>query len=156
MTNIKHAGSLALLTLAAAVACSSGPGPTDAGSTDLGTSRAGEGRQVGVLAFHGDTAQVTVPQTVAVGEPATVVVTTYGGGCIRTGDMEVQVTGLVAELTPYDHFPPAGAICTADLRLNRHTATVQFTQRGRATVRVRGRELPSGRVITAVREITVR
>ena len=154
MTNIKHAGSLALLTLAAAIACSSGP--TESGSDDIGTSRVGEGRQVGVLVFYGDTAQVTVPETVAVGEPATIVVLTAGGGCIRTGDTEVQVSGLVAELTPYDHFPSAGQICTADFRLNTHTATVQFTQRGRATVRVRGRELPSGRMITVVRQITVR
>ena len=156
MTHIGHAGRLALLVLAATVACSSGPGPTDAGSDDVGANRVGEGRQVGVLAFHGDSAHVTVPESVAAGEEAAIVVLTYGGGCVRTGDTEVAVTGLVAELTPYDHFPPAGAICTADLRLNRHAVTVRFAERGRATVRVRGRELPSGRVITVVRHITVR
>ena len=154
MTNIKHAGSRALLILAATVACSSGP--TESGSDDIGTSRVGEGRQLGVLTFFGDSAQVTVPASVAVGEPATVVVLTAGGGCIRTGDTEVRVVGLDAELTPYDHFPSAGQVCTADFRLNTHTATVQFTQRGRATVRVRGREQPSGRTITVVRQITVR
>ena len=157
MTNTTRIGlrsGLASLTLAAAIAC--GDGPTDAGSDGLGTSLVGEGRQVGVLVFYGDSAHVTAPESVALGEPATIVVKTAGGGCIRTGDTEVQVTGLVAELTPYDHFPSAGQICTADFRLNTHTVTVQFTQRGQATVRVRGRAQPSGQIVTVVRQITVR
>ena len=116
-------------------------------------------RRPAVLAFYTDPVRVLVPDTVAVGAPVTLEITSYGGGCIGQGETDVTVAGLVAEVRPYDYFvtdlPPATA-CTEELRLYTHVATVQFARAGRALVRVHGWEQPSDRPLALEREVVVR
>jgi hypothetical protein len=112
----------------------------------------------GILSADGPGAigSVVVADSVRVGSPLAVVVTTQGGGCTRRGRTEVRAaSALVAEVVPYDSVPSPdsqGYVCTADVRGLEHAAVVQFAARGRATVRVRGR---TGGPAGADREVVV-
>lgn len=115
-------------------------------------------RRVGVLSIGG-APSVTVPSAGAVGVPISVMVITWGGGCVRQGPTEASVTALTAEVTPYDSvyvkLPPNMA-CTADLRTYTHTATVAFAAAGAAVVRVHGWSEPAKAMIVVERTIQVR
>jgi hypothetical protein len=94
-----------------------------------------------VLALDGDSARLGLPDTVAVGASVVATVRSYGGGCIRAGETEVAVDGLAADVRPFDYFPVPSPtrVCTADLRIIEHPATLRFARAGRAVVRVHGR-----------------
>lgn len=102
---------------------------------------------------------IEAPKRVARGEEFTVTVTTYGSGCIGKGDTASQVSGLVADVTPYDwevvRLPPNTG-CTVSVELHEHVATLRFDQAGDARVVIRGRRKPSGEVISVERRIEVR
>ena len=150
---MRHRRSLQLgaAALAALAACDASTAPDDAGD-----SVDGLGRQPSFLLGSGDSARVVLPDTIAVNGAATIVVPTAGGGCVREGDTEVAVSGLAADVRPYDYFPTdPGTVCTADFRELRHTATLRFTQTGRATVRVHGRTRPD-RAVVVTRTVVVR
>jgi hypothetical protein len=65
-------------------------------------------------------------------------ITTYGGGCHRAGEIEVEVQGLEAVITPYDYTAPPGSPCTRQLIMLEHEARVSFGQRGTARIIVVG------------------
>lgn len=69
---------------------------------------------------------------------ALVTITTYGDGCHRVGETEVEVHGLEALITPYDYTAPAGAPCTRQLITMEHEASVTFAGSGTARIIVRG------------------
>lgn len=131
-----------------------------AGCDALSPSDAGDEleRQPAILAFGDDSAAIALPDTVAVDAPAALVVTTQGGGCIRQGETEVQAAPTAADVRVYDYFPrPSGNLaCTADIRPLLHEATLRFTQRGTATVRVHGRRQPNTGAVVVTRTIVVR
>lgn len=136
---------------AALAACDASTSPDDPGDTfgDLA-------RQPSYLLGSGDSARIVLADTVALNSSATIVVPTAGGGCVREGDTEVAVAGLAADVRPYDLFPTnPGVICTADFRELRHTATLRFTQTGRATVRVHGRSRADAALVVT-RTVVVR
>ena len=83
---------------------------------------------------------ITAPDTVVVGRSFAITVFTSGGGCFRKGDEEVAVSGLAAEIRPFDVFvdPGPDGACTADLVYYPHTAAVTFAEPGRATLRAIG------------------
>lgn len=82
---------------------------------------------------------ITLPATVKRGVSFDATVTTYGSSsCTRADGAEVQVRGLIAEVTPYDLTNRRG-ICTADLRAFPRTVSLRFDEAGEATVRVNGR-----------------
>jgi hypothetical protein len=115
-------------------------------------------RQRGVVEYYGDSVAVETPASVIRDQPFEVSLRTYGGGCIRQGDTEVRLQGLVATLEPYDSFlvkAPARYACTSDLRLFSHKVLLTFEQSGNATVQVLGRREPGGAVITVTRTVTV-
>lgn len=91
-----------------------------------------------ILAFYGEPAVVTVPETATAGQPFTVEIRTYGGGCVAQGTTEVSVSALTAHLRPRDVRSRTATVCTADLRLYRREAFVRFNEPGRATVRIYG------------------
>lgn len=103
-------------------------------------------RVVGTIAFHGDPVRLEVPSEVTRGQPFTVEVITYGDGCREQGETEVELEGLRAEVTPYDHqvTPPPGAACTLELNQHRHRATLRFEDTGTAEVVFHGREEDRG------------
>lgn len=72
------------------------------------------------------------------GQSLSVSIGTYGPGCYRKGDTEVEADGLRAVVKPYNYAPPPGSGCTRDLRLFEHTATIHFGQSGSARVVVHG------------------
>ena len=96
----------------------------------------------GILEGFDQPVVVNVPDTVPVHTPASVVATTYGGGCIfAKAFTTVSVEGLNAVVEPYDSVDISTRICTLEIRQFVHTAEVQFAEQGTATVRVVGRRV---------------
>ena len=145
---------LATAALAAVLGgCESAAAPPPADGDEAGLERLPS-----LLLGTGDTARIELPDTVAVNTAAAIVVPTAGGGCTREGDTEAAVAGLTADVRPYDIFPAPSAdlVCTADFRIIRHTATLRFSQAGRATVRVHGRLRRDGPTTVVTRTLIVR
>jgi hypothetical protein len=104
-------------------------------------------------------ARITVPTEATAGVPIPVTVITMGGGCVTQGDTEARVSGLAADVTPYDTFAvslPPNMACTEELRLFTHVTTVTFASPGTAVVRIHGRQHPDVGVITVERTIQIR
>lgn len=125
-------------------ACEDATGPT------RGTNR-------GILEFSGGTASaaaqtavpdalsgsIEAPDTVQAGESFPVTVRTVGlDGCWEPVMEEVTVTGLVADVIPFDSAEkPEGVACTAALELLDHDFSLTFDEAGTATIRVDGRRV---------------
>lgn len=118
------------------------------------------GRFPATLEHYGDPVRLNVPTTAEVGQDVSLVVSTYGGGCISPGETEVELDGLKATVRPYDYVPletlRGDIVCTLDLRLNRHEAILRFDERGVARIDVHGRSLPGRDAVTVVRSILIR
>jgi len=102
--------------------------------------------EVGVVEYYGDASDVLdAPTTARAGEPIQLRVMTFGGGCIETVylDVDVDVEDATVELTPYDSHP-VDAVCTDDLRYLMHETEVTLESAGAWTVRVHGRRVGSG------------
>jgi hypothetical protein len=146
-------GRLALVLLCAtALAACDAVGPSDGGGDDDLV------RRPSVLALDGDSARLGLPDTVAVGASVVATVRSYGGGCIRAGETEVAVDGLAADVRPFDYFPVPSPtrVCTADLRIIEHPATLRFARAGRAVVRVHGRRDGGDTPLVVQRTLVVR
>src|SRR5438034_11626995 len=98
-----------------------------------------------------------MPASVQVGEPVSVTVTAFGGGCIADGETDATVSGLEAEVRPYRNervrLPPNTG-CTMEPRLYTHTAVLTCAHPGEAQVRVVGLARPRATPCTAVRTPT--
>jgi hypothetical protein len=141
--------SLAILWLLAACAA--------AEPEESALLRQGE-RGPAVLAFYGDTASVEMPESTRVGEPTTVRVTSFGGGCIRPDSTESEVSGLTAVVRPYRLEPtqlPPNTFCPANLRFDQNVVQVRFSQAGRARVRILGLARPGDQPFVIERELQV-
>ena len=113
-------------------------------------------RRPALLSFYSDSAQVTLPDTAKRLQPITVTITSYGGGCISQGETDVAVSDLQAEIRPYRYeVVGPGVICTLELRVFEHVATLQFAKSGTATVRVLGERQPGTDAIEVDRLIAV-
>lgn len=133
--------ALALLLL---LACSSPSGPR-------------ERRVIGTIEFFDDPVVISLPDTAAAGEPFTATVRTYGGGCTRKGDTEVDVDGLRANVIPFD-IETVGdqVVCPAVLVRFQHSATITFEEPGTGDVIVQGRREPENELFTVERTVVVR
>jgi 3,4-dihydroxy-2-butanone 4-phosphate synthase len=100
---------------------------------------------------------VVVPAQVNAGASFQVNITTYGGGCERQGETEVSVSQQtrIADVTPYDETNVAAEVCTQELKMFSHTATVRFEQPGTAVVRVHGVRLQDNAPVTVTRTVEV-
>lgn len=79
-------------------------------------------------------------ETVAVGVPETVTVSTAGGGCLRKGRTDVRLAGSRLEIRPYTSRPTARDIaCPGDFRIDRHVVVRTFGTPGAYLVRAIGR-----------------
>ena len=67
-----------------------------------------------------------------------ITITTYGDGCHRIGETNVEVHGLEAVITPYDHTAPPGTPCTRQLVTMNHEARVTFDDSGTARIIILG------------------
>jgi len=111
------------------------------------------------IVFHTDSAEVIAPSTVFVGEPFEVTVSTFGGGCTSFGETRLSVSGLTAEIRPYDSevtHAPKNYGCTGELLILSHTVTLDFNRRGRALIWIYGRSQPDGELVAFAREVDVR
>lgn len=117
-----------------------------------------EEREIGVILGYGsDDPQIVVPDSTDAGGPFEISVTTYGNSCVRKGETELVLAGDSATLTPYDYTTRSDDINCADLlRLFEHSAVLRFDGAGTAYVLIRGREEPSGELVTVVREVIIR
>lgn len=113
-------------------------------------------RRPAYLVDH-ETARVVVPAQVSAGADFQVNITSYGGGCERQGDTEVSISqqARTAEVTPYDETNVAAEVCTQELKMFAHTATVRFEQPGTAVVRVHGVRLQDKAPVTVTRTVQV-
>jgi len=113
-----------------------------------------EGQSLGVIRFYQDPLVIAAPDTVAVGEPFQVSVTTYGGGCTSQGDTRVRVDGRSADITPYDINRPG--ICIDILNHFEHTASLAFPDPGTIRISFHGMQHPEDILILETREVVVR
>lgn len=98
---------------------------------------AGWRRQVGEISETPATLQM--PASVQRGVAFTATVTTIGSSsCTRADGAEANVSGLLAEVMPYDRKATGGVPCTADLASFPRPVTLRFDQAGDAVVRVHG------------------
>lgn len=113
------------------------------------------------IVVRGDSAAISMPDTVMRGVGFPVSVETFGGGCTRqVARTELKVTGSVVEIRPFNEtIKPVGRqLCTADFLILTHSATVEIKQAGPAAIRVIADERDlAGRVSPALiqRAITV-
>ncbi|HJQ19188.1 MAG TPA: hypothetical protein VJ867_02495 [Gemmatimonadaceae bacterium] len=98
-------------------------------------------------------ASITAPDTVQVSAPFSVSVKSYGGGCERQGETEVNAGAAVVEILPYDY--TEGVECTDLLRTFDHVATVHFSAVGTDTLVFRGRRDVGGGFTFVMRLRTV-
>jgi hypothetical protein len=119
-----------------------------------------DGRVLGTIEHYGDPVHVTIPADVEKSQAFTIEVITYGGGCISQGNTEVQVDGLEAVVAPYDHDVsyqlPEDTVCTAELRLFTHRASIRFDRIGTASVSVYGMKKPGREIVTRRYTVEVR
>jgi hypothetical protein len=139
--------SIFLLACLAGAALGCSGSPTDSGDSE---------RALGYLEFHGTPVEVTVPATAHAGEPFTVHVVTWGGGCTAKSDTDVSVSGRTADVRPYDvTVSDPAVVCPEILRSLPHDVTVRFDTPGTATVRVHGRRAPGSATVVLTRTVDV-
>lgn len=109
------------------------------------------------LVFYGDSAEVTVSDTVVLGLPISVAARSFGGGCIGLARTGVVVRGSRIDVHPMVTAPhPAAEIaCTADLRILTHPASIPYNREGPVTVVVHGRRDPDGAAVSFTRTTVV-
>lgn len=110
---------------------------------------------VGITHFHSEPAVADAPDVAVVGVPFEIRIRTYGGGCYSVGPTEVRVNGLSAMVTPYDHHS-GGPICTHNLQMFDHRASVTINAAGSATIVFRGIEIPGELTALISRTVEVR
>ena len=98
-------------------------------------------REVGQLAPELSSIQMLrLPVEAEAGMAFDITVTTVGSSsCTRADGAEVVVSGLVADVTPWDRVAPQGTACTADLAGFPRDVTLRFDVAGTATIRLHGR-----------------
>jgi hypothetical protein len=98
----------------------------------------------GTLGFDSnDLAQaIEAPPSVKAGENFQITVITSGDGCVSQGDTSVVLGENSADVFVYDQTVATepGVICTRILKQFRHPATLRFTQKGEAVIRVWGKK----------------
>jgi hypothetical protein len=91
-----------------------------------------------VLVARSDTAELNVPASVRAGEPFSVSVSVFAGGCTReVARAEVAVRRDTAEIRPVMRRRDAD-VCTADLLILRERVELRFDTPGMAVVRAVG------------------
>lgn len=87
-------------------------------------------------------ATLQIPASVQRGVAFNATVTTIGSSsCTREDGAEVNVTGLLAEIVPYDRKATGAVACTTDMASFPRTVRLRFDQAGDAVVRVNGHSI---------------
>lgn len=109
------------------------------------------------LRFHGDSADVTVPDTVLLGLPIPVLARSFGDGCTAAAHTGVTVTGTRIDVHPTvtEPHPAAQVACPAMLRIIDHPTQVTYNRVGEVTIVVHGRSDPRQGPVTVTRRTVV-
>lgn len=109
------------------------------------------------LVFYGDSADVTVPDTVVLGLPIVMAARSFGGGCTGVSQTGVVVRGTRIDVHPTvtAPHPAADIICPAILRVLTHPASITYNREGPVTIVVHGRRDPDGGAVSFTRTITI-
>jgi len=130
---MRRGWSFAVLACGVMAACSADPAdPKDS-------------REPGIIEIYtsGPTSGVLqLPGTIRAGETFQATVITYGSSsCTHADGADVQQSASLAEITPYDLWASAYAVCTEDLHSFPRSVSLRFDAPGDAVIRVRGRSL---------------
>lgn len=112
----------------------------------------------GIVEFHGDGPEVSLPASATAGEAFTVTVRTFGGGCTSKGPTVVDTVDAVVRILPHDVTTEGpNVVCPAVLRTFEHRADLTFEEAGERTVRIVGRRVDGevDEVIELDRTVTV-
>jgi len=113
-----------------------------------------EARLPGIIDFYNDGTQgvVTAPETAQAGEPFSLTISTFGGGCDSAGDTSVVMEPDGATVLVYDFTAATGpdVVCPAILNRLDHTVTLQFDAPGEKTIRVWGRRVGADTPVSGV------
>lgn len=99
--------------------------------------------------------QFHAPDTVVAGTEFGVSLRTYLGGCSEPGSVKVEVSGLVAILSPEDIRASGRDVCPLGIRNFTYDLDLRFDGPGTGSIRVRGRVKPSGDDVEKVVPIVV-
>ena len=154
----------AQFTVALVLGLGCGPAPTEAtvrlSELPLAEGPSADGLsafRVGSVRFYSDTARIEAPDRAALGEPVDLYVSTYGGGCVAPDTTVATMQATRVTIVPYQRVGTNPALaCPAILRIEHRRVRVAFGTAGTVTVRVVGREEPSGRLFAVERRIIVR
>ena len=103
--------------------------------------------------------RVAAPDTVVAGQPFVVTVTTYASDCALPGETLRVTSGSTVEVRPFEWFvdePRRDVPCDARPRLVSHTVAATLRTRGRAVLRVVGRQRGENAAVSLERAIVVR
>ena len=87
--------------------------------------------------FADPTYRPQIPHTATVWVPLEITFWTWGGGCMDRAYTEVVVAGRSAEVTPYDLLTSGPIVCTLEIDLYEHKASVMFAESGTAEIELR-------------------
>lgn len=110
---------------------------------------------LGRLEFYEQPARVALPSTVSVGVTFDVTVRTYGGGCIAFDATEIDVSGHLVEVYPFDRMERNGTVCTLEQVDIVHSASLSLDAAGEYVFRVYGRKVSSARDEVISREFSL-
>lgn len=102
-----------------------------------------------------DTPAITLPDTVALGQRFVIRVTTFGDGCVRFGETELDIILGRPRVIPLDYVT-SGVDCDLLLQTFEHEVEWAFGQRGVGHVTVQGRVLGTGSIVSIVDTVWVR
>lgn len=116
-------------------------------------------RQLGWIGFEPNRS-VSAPDTVRVGQPFDVTVTTWGSGSRACNDPDgttVAYVGSVARVTAFVRVPRGDVTCTRDLRSYPQRAAVRLSSPGVAVIRLIGAKSSHSRpvVVDSVERVVV-
>jgi hypothetical protein len=152
VTKLSLLGAAPLVLLMSACDFLTGPGERVMGI--IGTLPAAEVSELRLAAQTGDdycryveikppSCALEAPDSVYAGTPFQIVVRTSGpGGCWQPDGADVSLSGLAAEVVPYDRV--VGPNCLDVSRLLSRTLSLTFEEPGEALIRVTGRVLILG------------
>ena len=102
---------------------------------------AGERQVPGIIDYFREPQHTVIiaPNTITINTPFEIQISTFGGGCERTGSGDVHVTGLQAEVFVYDYTTRNFQTpCTQELKRLSRTVKLQFAEAGEARIIVHG------------------
>lgn len=104
---------------------------------------------------------ISAPPAVEVNKEFNITVTTSGNGCVTKGDTSVVLSDAGADVFVYDLTTATqpGIVCTMIFKKLEHTATLKFTKKGEAVIRVWARtqgNSPMGEPVVVEKRVKVR